>query len=70
MVIKVIVKQAYGRPLVYPACDKSRLLARLADTKTFTHQHLVYITALGYAVDMHTAMGEFIQTVELRGTVQ
>jgi hypothetical protein len=70
MNIKVTIKSAYGRELVYPACDKSRLLAKLASTKTFTHQHLVYITALGYSVEVYTQLGEFLQTIELRRNLQ
>ena len=50
MTITVTVRDIYGIPTIYPACDTAKLLARLAGTKTLTRQALETIKALGYAV--------------------
>ena len=50
--IKIEIKQAYGRRLVYPKCDTSRKLARLAATKTFTDDHLKILRDLGYSFEI------------------
>jgi hypothetical protein len=50
MKIFVTVKNVYGNDLIYPACEKSRLLAELAGRKTLTKSDLRTIRALGYEV--------------------
>jgi hypothetical protein len=50
MTITVTVRDIYGIPTIYPACETSKLLARLAGTKTLTRQALETIKALGYTV--------------------
>jgi hypothetical protein len=50
MNIIVEVRSVYGNQAVYPACDTSRLLAKLAGTKTFTKSALDAIEKLGYAI--------------------
>jgi hypothetical protein len=50
MTITVTVRDIYGIPTIYPACDTAKLLARLANTKTLTRQALETIKALGYTV--------------------
>lgn len=52
MKITVLIKSIYGIETVYPACDTSRLLARLANTKTITRQALETIKALGYQIEV------------------
>lgn len=48
--IYVTVRNVYGNDLVYPACEKSRLLAELAGRKTLTPSDLRTIRELGYDV--------------------
>lgn len=48
--IYVTIREVYGNPTIYPACDKSRLLAELAGHKTLTKTDLRTIRALGYEV--------------------
>jgi hypothetical protein len=50
MTITVTVRDIYGIPTIYPACETAKLLARLANTKTLTRQALETIKALGYTV--------------------
>ena len=50
MTITVRVTNNYGNRSVYPVCDKAKLLAELAGTKTFTHSALQKIEALGYVI--------------------
>jgi len=50
MEIIVEIKQVYGNRAIYPACSKSKLLADIAGTKTFTNRALDSIKALGYSI--------------------
>ena len=50
MQITVEIKSVYGNRAIYPACSKSKLLADLAGTKTFTNRALDSIKALGYSI--------------------
>jgi hypothetical protein len=48
--VRVEVRDVYGKPMVYPACDTARSFAALTGTKTFTELHMSAIRDLGYAV--------------------
>lgn len=50
MKITIRIEKNYGIETAYPSCDHSRLLAKLAGTKTLTWHALETIRALGYAV--------------------
>ena len=50
MQIIVKIQQVYGNTLVYPLCEKSKLFAELAGTKTLTMAALTTIKKLGYAI--------------------
>jgi hypothetical protein len=50
MEIIVEIKQVYGNRSIYPVCAKSKILADLAGTKTFTSRALDSIKALGYSI--------------------
>jgi hypothetical protein len=50
MNITVEIKSVYGNRSIYPACTKSKLLADIAGTKTFTNRALDSIKALGYQI--------------------
>jgi len=52
MEIIVEIKSVYGNRSVYPACNKSKLLADIAGTKTFTNRALDSIKALGYSIQV------------------
>ena len=52
MEITVMIKQVYGNRAIYPACSKSKLLAEIAGTKTFTSRALDSIKALGYSIQV------------------
>jgi hypothetical protein len=55
------VRNVYGNDLVYPMCDTSALLARLAGAKTFNRGQLATIKALGY--EIRVAAGRLPWTV-------
>ncbi len=42
------IKDQYGNDVVYPACETSRLLAKIAGTKTLTADTIMYAKRLGY----------------------
>ena len=52
MLITVEIKTVYGSETIYPACDKSRLFARLSGHKTLTSRALEMIKALGYQIEI------------------
>jgi hypothetical protein len=50
--IKISVKNVYGVDTVYPACPAAVIFARIAGTKTLTHDTLCAIEALGYNIEV------------------
>jgi hypothetical protein len=52
MEIIVEIKSVYGNRAIYPVCAKSKLLADIAGTKTFTSRALDSIKALGYQIQV------------------
>lgn len=50
MDIMVQVKDVYGKPLIYPVCDKAIAFAAIANQKTLSQATLWQIKALGYSV--------------------
>ena len=47
----VIIKDQYGNDVVHPDCANSRLLAKIAGTKTLTRNTIKYAKALGYTFE-------------------
>lgn len=47
-VVHVRVMDVYGKRVVYPVCDKAKVFASIAGTKTLTDSTLMYIKKLGY----------------------
>lgn len=52
MIITVRIEKNYGIETAYPSCDHSRLLAKLAGTKTLTRHALDTIALLGYEIQI------------------
>lgn len=52
MIITIRIEKNYGIETAYPHCEQSKLLARLAGTKTLTHHALDTIAALGYSIQI------------------
>jgi hypothetical protein len=50
LAIHVRVLDVYGRQVVYPLCDKAKVFASIADTKTLTETTLRCIRKLGYEI--------------------
>ena len=50
MQITVQAKSQYGNIVMHPVCDKAKLFAALAGTKTLTYNTIKQIKALGYIV--------------------
>jgi hypothetical protein len=50
MNINVEVRDVYGQTVYYPMCDKAKLFAQIAGTKTLTPDVLRKIELLGYGV--------------------
>jgi len=54
MEILVNVKNVYGKTLYYPACEKSRIFAEIAGSKTLTIDVIEQIKRLGTKVTAET----------------
>lgn len=50
MNIRVELKSNYGVEAIYPVCDKAKLFASIAGTRTLTRAALKDIAALGYEI--------------------
>jgi len=50
----VEIKSVYGKEMVYPACDKSKTLARIAGTTTLTREVIAEIKSLGFDITVKT----------------
>jgi hypothetical protein len=48
--ILVSIRDIYGNQTIYPECDKSKLFARIAGTKTLPIWVIEQIKLLGYTV--------------------
>ena len=47
-VLKVELKEVYGRDLIYPSCTQSKLLTELLNVKTLNDYQIRKLTALDY----------------------
>lgn len=52
MKIQIEAKEVYGETKVYPVCEKAKLFASIAGTKTLTRAVLEDIARLGYQVEL------------------
>lgn len=64
MQIKLLAKKTYGRWAYYPACDKARLFARIANTQTLTPPVLMHIKDLGFALEMVMEQPDALPTTD------
>lgn len=48
--IVILAKEVYGRQMLYPACDTSRLFAAISDRATLSEVNVRRIRQLGYEV--------------------
>lgn len=62
MKLTLTLKSAYGRILAYPACDASRVFAKLIEQKSFTRRELHLLKKLGYTVE--TVSGASLEDVK------
>lgn len=51
LTITVQQRDVYGNRTYYPVCERSKLFAEIAGTKTLTMRTLLLIGRLGYIVD-------------------
>lgn len=50
--IQVRVMDVYGKRVVYPVCEKAKVFASIADTKSLTETTLRCIRKLGYEINV------------------
>lgn len=48
--ITIEIKDVYGQPKVYPVCNRAKLFAEIAGTKTLLPTDIQRIQVLGYTV--------------------
>lgn len=54
MQIIVKIKDVYGKPTIYPACEKSKIFANMLKQSTLTLIDIEHIKQLGYTIVAHT----------------
>jgi hypothetical protein len=57
--ITVEKRDVYGQTKYYPLCDKAKLFAAIAGTKTLTEPTIISIVALGYRVGIVPSVNKF-----------
>ena len=57
--ITIEVKNNYGAQIAYPVCERSKLFAKLAGTRTLTAEALRIIAALGYTINLSPTKNVF-----------
>jgi hypothetical protein len=50
MEIEVVIRNVYGKLVMYPSCDKAKAFAAIAGTKTLTRKTWETIESLGYRI--------------------
>lgn len=63
MQLTLQAKEIYGTVKLYPSCEKSALLARLAGTKTLTDDALCLIQQMGYEIQVLPPKSTFEYTL-------
>lgn len=48
--IEIRVDKVYGVPTVYPVCERAKLLAEIAGTKTLTNKALAFAERMGFQI--------------------
>ena len=61
MEIVIEIKNVYGVEKFYPICDKAKLFASIAATKTLTHKVMIDIASLGYLVTLKQPTLNFLK---------
>jgi hypothetical protein len=61
MQITLRTDKVYGRDVIYPACAKSKLLAQLRQTKTFSRDDVRIIESLGFKIQYHATMPDWLK---------
>lgn len=54
MEIIVCIRNVYGNELIYPVCERAKLLTDLSGRKTFSRQDIETIEKLGFMVKVET----------------
>jgi tRNA A37 threonylcarbamoyladenosine dehydratase len=57
MRISVKIDRVYGKEMIYPSCNKAKLLCQLSNKKTFSEQEINLIKDLGYTVLVTSTSG-------------
>lgn len=57
MHIEIEIREIYGQPKAYPACDRARLFAAMLETKTLTLSALRHIEQLGFEISTTNRIG-------------
>lgn len=58
--IQIMLKNVYGTEQAYPACEKAKVFAEIACTKTLQPHTLRQIKRLGYEIEVVANTGRLI----------
>lgn len=58
--ITVELRDVYGKPTVYPVCEKAKLFAQIAGTKTLTFPVCEAISNMGFTILVKDRGGEMV----------
>lgn len=50
--LRLLVKNVYGQRRIYPACEKSMVLAKMLGSKSIPEYQIDYLKELGYEVKL------------------
>lgn len=62
--IEIRVDRIYGNLTVYPVCERAKLLASIAGTKTLTHETLCLAERLGFEIVTASAANLFPEAAD------
>jgi hypothetical protein len=61
MNLELRIDKVYGRETIYPHCAKSKLLAQMKGTKTFSRQDIRIMGQLGYKIQFSYTAPEWLK---------
>jgi hypothetical protein len=58
--IQITLKSVYGVETAYPVCERAKLFAEIAGSKTLTHRTLCLIERMGFEIEVVANTGRLV----------